>query len=48
MDLTPPKPVIWISTSLKDLREFPELVQDQWVTPCTSHSVAADTGTRSR
>ncbi len=27
-DLDPPKPVIWIGTSRKDLREFPEPVQD--------------------
>jgi hypothetical protein len=40
------KPVIWVGSSRKDLREFPEPVQDHMDMPYTSLSVAESTAIR--
>ena len=42
------KPVIWVGSSLKDRRAFPEPVQDHMAMPCTLPSAAAGTATPRR
>jgi hypothetical protein len=42
------KPVIWVGSSRKDVREFPEPVQDHMGYACTSHNAATSIATRRR
>lgn len=40
-DEPPSKPVIWVGSSLKDLRRFPSQFRIIWAMPCTLASAAA-------
>ena len=40
------KPVIWLGSSRKDLRSFPEPVQDHMGMPCTLRSAAGKASRR--
>jgi hypothetical protein len=47
-DAPPFKPVVWVGLSVKDLREFPDAVQDHMAMRCMSLSEAAGIGTQNR